>query len=339
MDHVQVDLIVGFPVSTDGYTAIAVSKDMHTGYIWLHPLTTKGATEVATAIMSIIRQFGPMKVLHTDNGKEFKNPILCKITEYTRIHHRLLSPKSKGAVERENAEIERLLRKMCMGAVHGWPTHLEYVASCLNSRISSVKGTSAFAMMFGREPNGFQDYSDEKTSTFNQDAWEMHMQKLNYLVRPAIEQKVNIAQLIRQDNFNAKHKLVVFHAGDRVMAKDVTRTSKWHSFYEGPFEVVRINKGGAYILKDKSNSLLLFRPFRFPLSHLKLVPKSETLMEKSYAIKQILAHAAIHDQPDKYDYYVQFAIPDSTPVWIAAEMFDSKIPIEQYWKGAKKKIE
>jgi hypothetical protein len=81
----------------------------HTGYIWLHSLTTKGATEVATAFMSIIRQVGPMKVLHTDNGKEFKNRILCKITEFTRIHHRFGSsyhPRAQGAAERENAEIE-----------------------------------------------------------------------------------------------------------------------------------------------------------------------------------------------------------------------------------------
>jgi IS30 family transposase len=73
--------------------------------------------EVATAIMSINRQFGPMKVLHTDNGKEFKKTILCKITEFTRIRHRFGSsyhPRAKGAVERENADIEQLLKKMCM---------------------------------------------------------------------------------------------------------------------------------------------------------------------------------------------------------------------------------
>jgi tRNA C32,U32 (ribose-2'-O)-methylase TrmJ len=65
---------------------------------------------------------------------------------------------------------------MFMGAVHVWPTHLEYVASCLESRISSVKGTSAFALMFGRERNGYRNDSNEKTGTFNQDAWEKHMQ-------------------------------------------------------------------------------------------------------------------------------------------------------------------
>jgi hypothetical protein len=117
------------------------------------------------------------------------------------------------------------------------------------------------------------------------------------------------------------------------MAKDVTRTSKWHSFYEGPFEVVRKNTGGAYILKDAANSIL---PFRFPPSHLKLVPKSQPLMEKSYPIKKILAHAAIENDPYKYDYYVQFDIPDTTPVWISSEMFDSLIPIERYWKNISK---
>jgi IS30 family transposase len=76
MDHLQVDLIVGVPTSKEGFTAIVVSKDIHTGYIWLHPLTTRGATEVAQAVMKIIRQFGPMKIIHTDNGREFKNKLL-----------------------------------------------------------------------------------------------------------------------------------------------------------------------------------------------------------------------------------------------------------------------
>jgi hypothetical protein len=41
--------------------------------------------------MSIIRQFWPMKVLHTDNGKEFKN----------RVNARLLnSPKYSTASDR-----------------------------------------------------------------------------------------------------------------------------------------------------------------------------------------------------------------------------------------------
>jgi hypothetical protein len=314
-----------------------VIKDIHTGYIWLHPLTTRGATEVAKVIVSIIQQFGPMKILHTDNGKEFKNKLLCRITDFIKIQHRFgasYHPRAQGAVERENHNIERLLKKLCAGAVLTWPVHLNYVASCLNSRISSVKGTSAFALMFGREPNGYENYADDPTATFDQDAWEKHLDKLEKIVRPAINQKVNIAQLIREDHFNAKYKIVTFQPGDNVMAKDVTRTSKWHSKYEGPFEVVRRNNGGAYILKDKTNSIL---PFRFPPSHLKTVAPGQTLMEKSYPIRKILAHAPVPDRPYEYDYYVQFDIPDTSPVWLAAELFDSTIPIEKYWKSEKMK--
>jgi hypothetical protein len=333
MDHLQVDLIVGVPTSKEGFTAIVVSKDIHTGYIWLHPLTTRGATEVAQAIMKIIRQFGPMKIIHTDNGREFKNKLLCKITEFVKIQHRFGSsyhPRAQGAVERENSNIEKLLKKMCQGAVHTWHIHLDYVASGLNSRISSIKGTSAFALMFGREPNDYQDFTDGQSETFNQNAWEKHLEKLEMIVRPAINQKVNIAQLIREDQFNAKFKIVVFKPKDRVMAKDVTRTSKWHSFYEGPFEVIRRNMGGAYILKDSANSIL---PFRFPPSHLKLVTSSTPLIQKSYPVKKILSHLPIKDRPYDFDYYVQFDIPDSSPVWITSEMFDSPIPIERYWKS------
>jgi hypothetical protein len=73
MDQVQVDLIVGVPRSEEGFNAIPVLKDIHTGYLWLHPLTTRGAAEVAEALMKIIRQFGPMMV---------------KITEYAKVEHR-----------------------------------------------------------------------------------------------------------------------------------------------------------------------------------------------------------------------------------------------------------
>jgi hypothetical protein len=59
MDHVQVDLIVGIPKSKEGFATIAVSKDIHTRYVWLYHFTTRGATEVAEALMKVMNQFVP----------------------------------------------------------------------------------------------------------------------------------------------------------------------------------------------------------------------------------------------------------------------------------------
>jgi lipoate-protein ligase A len=111
--------------------------------------------------------------------------------------------------------------------------------------------------------------------------------------------------------------------------------NKWHSFYEGPFEVIRRNTGGAYILKDRANEIL---PFWFPPSHLKLVALSQELMEKSYPIKKIITHAAIENKPGKYDYYVMFDITDSTTVWISSDMFHKNISVELYWRNISKRI-
>jgi hypothetical protein len=97
MDHVPVDLIVGIQKSKEGFTAITVSKDIHTGYSWLHPLTTKGATEVAAALMKVICQFGPMKVLHT-------NQSMAKITNYAKMHHRFGSSTTQELKGRWNAK-------------------------------------------------------------------------------------------------------------------------------------------------------------------------------------------------------------------------------------------
>jgi hypothetical protein len=45
-------------------------------------------------------------------------------------------------------------------------------------RKNQLKRTSAFALMFGREPNNYDDFADTATETFNQDAWEKHLDEM-----------------------------------------------------------------------------------------------------------------------------------------------------------------
>jgi hypothetical protein len=48
-------------------------------------------------------------------------------------------------------------------------------------------------------------------------------------------------------------------------------------------------------------------------------------MEKSYPIKKIITHAEIDNE-----------IPNSTPVWISSDLFESNISVERYWKNISK---
>jgi hypothetical protein len=82
-------------------------------------------------------------------------------------------------------------------------------------------------------------------------------------------EEVERKQEILAGKMNDKRRLANFEVGELVMAKDVTRESKWEAPYVGPFRVIRCNKGGAYILEDRAKRVL---PFRFSPSHLNRAP-------------------------------------------------------------------
>jgi hypothetical protein len=123
--------------------------------------------------------------------------------------------------------------------VRGSDAHLGkpagFRSECTNSRTSSAKGYYAFTLMFGGE---------------NRMVMGIIITKIPQLLIRTLGKSIYKRSRwkspdIRQLHFNARHKLQSFNPGDTVMAKDVTLTSKWHSFYVGPFEVMRRNTGGA----------------------------------------------------------------------------------------------
>jgi hypothetical protein len=102
----------------------------------------------------------------------------------------------------------------------------------------------------------------------SKEQWVKRLELMNNVVYPATKEGVSKRQGLLADRLNQYRKLVSFEVGDMVMAKDVTKESKWNPHYVGPFRVVRCNLGGAYKLEDRANRLLPL-PFRFPPSHLK----------------------------------------------------------------------
>jgi hypothetical protein len=143
--------------------------------------------------------------------------------------------------------------------------------------------------MFGRIPNGFDDFRDCPLSTaFDQSASETHLERLNKLVYSDIRNKINIAQIIRDESLDTHRKIVTFAVGQLVLVQDVTLTSKWEVRYEGPFTVCEITKSGNYQVKDISGVVL---PFTFPPNHIRPTPYRTESVDKSYPVKIILEHS------------------------------------------------
>ena len=114
----------------------------------LFPLMEKSTAEVALNLSTkVFANFGPPKILQSDNGREFVNGIVRKLVdewpgEITIINGRARHPQSQGLVERGNAKVEEMLacRFHAYGASNenAWTSWLPEVQCMSNYVIFSI---------------------------------------------------------------------------------------------------------------------------------------------------------------------------------------------------------
>ena len=120
-----------------------------------------------------------------------------------------------------------------------------------------------------------------------------------------------------------------FPVGAQVMMRDARRESKWDPVYEGVFTVVRRNRGGAYVLKDKLGEII---KRTVPADHLKLIKRrgDEVRIDNpSYEIERVTKHRY---KGSRSEYFVIWKDKNLRPGWEPVENIDDINIIKQYWK-------
>lgn len=334
-DHLAVDLVTPLPMSNDGYDTLLVIVDMMTKFAILKPLKGKEMVGVARATWEVLALFGIPKIIQSDNGSEFVNQMIEELVRLNGIDHRTISaynPRANGQVERTNQTVENLLCKELQGAMHQWVEFIPYVQLAYNANVSATTGSTPFALMFGRSLNEFKKYGKSVSSELNIELWKVKQSQIVDSVYPAITERVQkkkgrtAEQYIRNKNIISPD---TFPPGASVMMYDKTRESKWDAKYEGPFTVIRRNRGGAYVLKDRLGETL---KRTVPSDQLKLVIRKglETGVEddNSLLIKKILSHRTVRNG---YEYLIEWANKDVESSWEPVENFDDVAVIKKYW--------
>jgi hypothetical protein len=124
------------------------------------------------------------------------------------------------------------------------------------------------------------------------------------------------------------------------MVANQLKNSKWEVDREGPFQIVRQNKGGAYILRDalgeemeKKYTVEMLSPIDEQLTAKNAMghPLTEG---PSCEVQTVLDHK---ETSDGYKYLVKWKGFDiSENSWVKGSDFDSLKPINKYWKWLKK---
>jgi transposase InsO family protein len=299
MDCVAIDLSGIHPTTDEGFHFMLIAVDVCTKFVFLVPLLDKTALSIAKALVNIFLTAGFPRILQSDNGTEFVNDVLKEILCVLKVDHRLSTPyhpQANGVAERTVQDSIRLVKKLLQGRKQDWARFASCAQYSLNTRITALHNTTPFTLFFGRKHNLLQDHSSVELELPSEELLLQRIDDLQSLVFPAVAQR---AQQRRDDmaaKFNAKHKhqLVDYPPGSLVMATNLQR-SKLDPKFEGPFKVIRRNKGGAYILQDLDNVVLTRN---YAPSQLKLIlSDDDELRIQTYEVERILGHKFQNGQP------------------------------------------
>lgn len=153
----QVDLI-DFQSCADGkYKWLLNYQDHSTKFLYLRPLQTKQAAEVAFELLKIFLEQGAPIILQSDNGREFTVEVIKELVllwpECKILHGRPRHPQSQGSTERANQDVEQMLRIwMEEHKTSHWSMGCYFVQWQKNTSLHRISGRSPYKNLYGTDP-------------------------------------------------------------------------------------------------------------------------------------------------------------------------------------------
>ncbi|CAF1616670.1 unnamed protein product, partial [Didymodactylos carnosus] len=132
-------------------------KDHFSKFTWAFPLKAKSPEEVVIHLRMLFFTFGPCRLLHSDNGREFVNKLVVDLKNLFPnmfiVHGLPRNPKCQGFVERANAVLCASLGKWLSstGSLH-WSESLMPVVYGINTRVAGGTKCTSYEVMFGQKP-------------------------------------------------------------------------------------------------------------------------------------------------------------------------------------------
>ncbi|CAF1176183.1 unnamed protein product [Didymodactylos carnosus] len=137
--------------------------DHFSKFCWAFPLKNKSAVDVSVKLRELFFVFGPPRLLHSDNGKEFVASVITELKklfpDLCFIRGRPRHPQSQGCIERANGVLCDALGKWLTtnNSIH-WSEGLLPVVYGINTRVSCVTKKTPYEVMFGQPPRSDSEF-------------------------------------------------------------------------------------------------------------------------------------------------------------------------------------
>lgn len=197
-------------------------QDHLTKFLFLRPLKTKTANEVANELLKIFLEIGAPSILQSGNGREFTASVISEMVKIWPslkiLHGRPRHPQSQGSIERSNQDVENMLRAwMYDHSSKNWSLGCYFVQFQKNSSYHKVIGRSPYKALFGVEPKaGFSPMNlprDLLDKVENED-------DLRILEEEHIENE-NLQEELQSDEIEEPHGMGEIVNGHKDVVEDV----------------------------------------------------------------------------------------------------------------------
>ena len=153
-ERVQIDILGPLVESYKSNKYIIVLTDCFTKWASAYAVPRATATEVADAILDWTAQFGVMKILHSDQGRQMESAIVKEVCQRFGIHKTRTTsyyPASDGQVERMNRTLIDMLSKYVGQNQRSWDEHIPLALLAYRSSVHESTALSPAMMTYGRE--------------------------------------------------------------------------------------------------------------------------------------------------------------------------------------------
>lgn len=286
MEMVCHDLIGPLPIS-HGYQYLWVCVDSATNFVIAEPLRRATAAAVVKALESkLVLEYGPPKILLTDNGTQMKGTAVKEFCQRYNIalHTLPFYFPSANKTERVNLVLKTALSMWARENHREWSKHLPFVVFAMRSVVSESTGFTPNKLMFGRElPQlGIPDPSLLTGNKVPFDPQKYH-NKLSDEMKVIYDKArdcYNRAKATQAKAYNLRRRHVSYEVGQLVYRKNFEKSSgvdrttrKLNARWIGPFILVKKYSPTQFELSDMSNKSV----GRWHVSHLKLVNEDTRL--------------------------------------------------------------
>ena len=151
------DIMGPLPKTNDGNLYIMVVGDYFCKWTQAYSLKNHTAQTVADVLVEqSVAQFGVMRSLHSDQGREFESDLIAELCKLLRIHKTHIvsyNTKSDGLVERANRTVVQRLRTLVSEARNDWDDHLPYVMMAYRASMHESTQFTPNRVMLNHETN------------------------------------------------------------------------------------------------------------------------------------------------------------------------------------------